>query len=267
MLRITKHIGLGLVICGLLLPIISVAAEKEKGAATPGVLPPQSNPFGKTYGEWQAEWWKWVYSLPLASHPLRDDTGGLAAMGQSGHVWFLGGVVNNAGPATSVSRTCTIPSGKALFFPIANAAWVTYPSDANEAWQPGDPYLEQNMAWFAQNENEGYAGMGIRPLLAMIMQFARNLSCEVDGVPVADLETYHSQSPAYMASMPEGNVNGLPAGVHGPCCDDGYYVMLAPLSVGQHTIHFYAEFDLPWGETSYQDITYNLTVVPMGKYQ
>jgi hypothetical protein len=58
-----------------------------------------------------------------------------------------------------------------------------------------------------------------------------------------------------------------PAGSTSPSVSDGYFVMLKPLSVGQHTIHFGGTADLtPLGGPLFiQDITYNITVSPPGK--
>jgi hypothetical protein len=50
----------------------------------------------------------------------------------------------------------------------------------------------------------------------------------------------------------------VPAGVYSPSVDDGYYVLLKPLSVGNHTLHIHAE------STGFTlDVTYDLTVVPV----
>ena len=37
----------------------------------PGILPPNSKLGGKTYGQWNAQWWKWALSLPVdENNPL-----------------------------------------------------------------------------------------------------------------------------------------------------------------------------------------------------
>ena len=50
----------------------------------------------------------------------------------------------------------------------------------------------------------------------------------------------------------------LPAGIYSPSMDDGYHVLLSPLKAGPHTLQFHAE-----SGTFSQDVTYNLTVVPV----
>ena len=50
-----------------------------------------------------------------------------------------------------------------------------------------------------------------------------------------------------------------PKGIYAPAMTDGYWVMLAPLSPGQHTLEFGGTVGSPVNFTL--DITYNLTVV------
>src|SRR5437868_1105498 len=64
-------------------------AAANANANTPPILPVQSKPYGKSYGEWSAEFWKWEFSLPINQHPLFDTAD--CSAGQSGQVWFLGG--------------------------------------------------------------------------------------------------------------------------------------------------------------------------------
>ena len=83
-----------------------------------------------------------------------------------------------------------------------------------------------------------------RALLAGLMDNAGDLACEIDGQPVANVKDYRCQTPAgeaYMITLPDNNLWGIPAGTYGPAVDDGYYLMLAPLSAGQHVIHIAAD--------------------------
>jgi hypothetical protein len=51
---------------------------------------------------------------PLPRIPSSRRRGEQCAGGQSGKVWYLAGTVGSG----SVTRTCTVPTGRALFFPI-----------------------------------------------------------------------------------------------------------------------------------------------------
>jgi len=204
----------------------------------PGILPPQSHAYGKSYSEWSAAWWQWAYSIPAPYDPITDQTGQNAAVNQSGNVWFLAG---NMGGTTE--RTVTVPSGKALFIPILNFAYVGYP------WDPIDQGYEQ------ANDVAG-----LLSLISWQMDGA-TMACEIDGIPVRHLSAYRTQSSAwYTVTLVDDNVYanlfGLPGGDYHPCVDTGYCLMLAPLNVGRHTIHF-------TGANAYGfslDVTYHLTV-------
>jgi len=89
----------------------------QGNAGNPGILPPQSHPQGKTYGEWAVAWWQWALSIPEAQSPVADATGEFAGVGQSGPVWFLAGTFGN-----SAERTVTVPAGKSIFMPVHN--WI-----------------------------------------------------------------------------------------------------------------------------------------------
>jgi hypothetical protein len=87
----------------------------------------------------------------------------------------------------------------------------------------------------------------------------------VDGVRIKKLTRV--QSEVFAVALPKDNVFispcsplPVPANVYSPAVDDGFYVLLDPLPVGPHTLRFHAES--PAGLLQ-QDITYNLTVVPV----
>jgi hypothetical protein len=186
----------------------------------PGILPPNSHAFGQTYGEWAADWWTWV--ITQGGGPLYDETGEECAAGQSGKVWFLAG--SWVGP---VERNCVVPPGKALFFPIQNNAFVGYEDDP---W-PFYPHADEAAA---------------RADLAAGNDASGGRSATIDGVGVEDLDHYRVTSPVFGAAWPEWQT-------FYPCVDDGWYLLLAPLSAGEHTISF-------TGWDGDQDITYYVTV-------
>ena len=197
--------------------------------------------YGRSYGQWSAEFWKWAFSLPVDHHPLFDTAD--CSYGQSGKVWFLGAsfspsVTTGGDVIAFATRDCTVPAKTALFFPIANAEASTMEGN-------GETLAELSAA-----------AKGFQDL-------ATNMSCEIDGVPVKDLDSYRVQSPPYVfGPLPENNIPqawglGTPAGTTSLSVADGVHLLLPPLSVGKHTLHFHAE--VPEFHF-YLDITYNLTV-------
>ena len=69
----------------------------------------------------------------------------------------------------------------------------------------------------------------------------------------------------FAVTLPADNLFGIDAGTYSPAIDDGFYVMLKPLSVGTHALHFKgASSGCPLiGGPFGVDVTYNLTVVPV----
>ena len=78
---------------------------------------PRDTPYGLTYGQWTVKWWQWALSIPKKNNPLLDDIGCFADVGQNGPVWFIAGTL---GENKLPRRACTIPSSKAVLFPVIN---------------------------------------------------------------------------------------------------------------------------------------------------
>lgn len=205
------------------------------------IAPPKSRPFGKRYSEWAAKWWQWAYSFPADKNPVMDLTGDLAGLGQSGPVWFLAGTFGQ-----TATRTIAVPEGKALFLPIIDTIWINIPEFGDNPWSAA----QRDFA---------------RAFLAPFVDNAFNLSCQIDGLEVADLESYRSSTAdggEYPISFPENNVWGIPSGIYGPTIDDGIYLMVAPLRPGEHTIHFTAASEGSFAGSFALDVTYNISVLP-----
>jgi len=204
------------------------------------ILPPDSVVYGRTYSEWSAEWWQWAFSIPVATHPLFDN--GDCSVGQSGPVWFLGGsFVSN----TDV-RSCTVPAGTMLFFPILNG------EDSN---------VEESFANGCSDPVFGSTIVGLRKC-ATAGQDGLSLKATIDGFSVPNIANkFRFESPAFSFSLPDDNLlkattgNPYAAGTY-LSVGDGYYLMLEPLGLGKHFIHFHGS--APNGFTL--DITYQLTV-------
>jgi hypothetical protein len=231
----------------LLVPLSTALAEDN---SSPGVLPPNSHPFGHTYGEWSARWWQWAYSLPVDNHPIIDPTGEKCGTAQTGPVWFLGGSFAGG----TINRTgCVIPAGKALFFPILNLECDNFPPQ---------PVMSVSK---------------LQAQCAFYMNTVMRVSAEIDGVSVKGLNLppnpysspYRVFSPVFAVQLPDNNVPqqifgyNTPKGSYSPLVGDGIYLMLRPLSVGKHTIHFHAGIPLFGGD---QDVTYTLMVKPQGHF-
>jgi hypothetical protein len=167
--------------------------------------------------ELSAQWWQWALSIPAASNPLADATGANCMVGQRGPVWFL--AANLTG--TPVVRTCTIPEGVALFFPVFNVFFFNSPDCAQDP--PRD---------FSVAES--------RASLAPLIDAATGLSVLLNNRPIGKLRRVRSEvftsvlPPADVVSATFGITCLVPGQVYSPSVDDGYYVKLRGLSAGQH---------------------------------
>jgi hypothetical protein len=237
--------------------LLSGAASHLSGQpgdhANPGVFSIHSHPHGMTYGQWSAAWWQWATSLPADHHPLFD-TADLGT-GQSGHVWFLGGTFFSTATPTGdfvgvANRSGRVPVGTALFFPILNTECSTA-------------------------EGNGTTEAELRACAKGLVDGTTSLTATIDGRPVGHLFDQRAASPLFTyGPVPNNNIfqalgANVPPGTTSPSVADGYYLMLRPLPVGQHTIHFSGSQVIGHRSdgspvTSSLDITYHLTVVPAG---
>jgi hypothetical protein len=229
---------IGCVLFGLAaVPIGNAIADDTKLA-----FDPADSVLGMSQGDWGAAWWQWAMSMPISwedpvpvfIHPLNDTTGEHCGDGQGdGPVFFLAG--SWVGP---VERTCTVPAGQALFFPLVNTECST---------------AEVDTPWYGANEAElrqcaGRNANGFDPASLVLI---------VDGKSLKNLDQHRQQSAVYTFTLPEENdILGV-EDTEGLSVSDGYWMMLKPLSPGEHTIHFEgAPLDASWS----QDVTYTITV-------
>jgi hypothetical protein len=194
------------------------------GGAAPGknqnavIFPPQSHPYGKSYGEWAAAFWQYAFPLPVEGHPFLDPEADVAA-GQSGKVWFW------SAPDGPLTRHVTMPRGTALFLTIRDAEC----SSLEEA------------PFFGATEEEQ------RACAQWLADHIVDVSAEIDGVPVQNIEDYRFQTPQFEFDAPTPWVFGATGGA-GTAVGDGYFLMLKPMSLGTHTIHYSGTFHFDAGE-------------------
>jgi hypothetical protein len=156
--------------------------------------------------ELSAQWWQWALSIPAATNPVYDTNGQYCMVGQRGPVWFLAGTFTGL----PTQRTCSVPEGVDLFFPVVNQAFYNSPG----CGQPNSDISVKEQ----------------RAIIAPVIDSATNLSVKLDNAPVGNL--HRVRSVVFPTYLPNGA--GCPAGVYSPSVDDGIYVRLERLSVGQH---------------------------------
>lgn len=150
-------------------------------------------------------WWQWAQSFDRESSPVADRTGEKCGSKQSGGVWFLAGTYGTQ----RTIRTCKVPAGRYLFFPLINYVYFPRPGSATSCMAV--------MSDAAESTNEVSA-----------------LLLDLDGVRFSNLEAHRLASPRCF----DLGANTSPAVRMYPSASNGYYVMLRPLSAGRHTLNF-----------------------------
>jgi hypothetical protein len=212
-----------------------VAPVGASGAAMQGT---EGSPKGDNgqLAKLSAEWWQWALSIPSSVNPLEDREGARCMVGQRGDLWLLAGTFTGG----SADRTCAVPEGVELFFPVANSVFIAINCDGS----PTGESIEEARAAAAA----GLEGTEI-------------VAAELNGQPIAKVERVRSR--VFTVALPEDNVfdqfcnDTTPAGIFSPAVDDGYYVKLKPLPAGQHILRFETT------GTISQDVTYTLDVTPV----
>jgi hypothetical protein len=193
-------------------------------------FPEESIPYGLTLEDWASKWWQWVYGQPKGSNPVVDDyQGNMCKNGQDNeNVWYLAGsFINNS----NVIRSCTVPLGKAILFPVSVAEcsvsksnwWNSLFSNITEKlWKTCDAKMVK-------------------------------MNSIVDGQIVNPL--YVKSSKMFELAFPQNNVKNVEPGVK-QAVSKGYWLMIGPLPLGMHNITSYAVDS----HNFRSNITYYLTV-------
>jgi hypothetical protein len=175
------------------------------------------HPFGKSWEKWAALWCKWILSIPKKKNPSLDETGKYCSMNQNDkNVWFLTGTFGNIVP---VKRKCTIPAGKAIFFPILEK------EDSLE--EDSDLKTELELIKRSRDATNRVVHM----------------EATIDGEKIDQLDSYRVQSEVFNLTFPEDNVYDVRPGLTRSVCD-GYWLFIKPLQIGKHHIYFKGETSL-----------------------
>jgi hypothetical protein len=231
----------------LTLPLQALADGGHRGddrKKATRIIPPNQEAYGTSYSELAGAWWDWAVNQPPDMNPILDETGEFAHVGQNEDygqgksVFFLAG---NFGGETV--RSCTVPRGKALFFPIVNGLWIA-PEEGNteECRQ-------------AVNEFVGWP---------------TEMQCIIDGVPVEDIRAYRAQSPpggspfhiqagSLLESLDPGFY--VPRGYVTGSVADGYWLLVKLGDGNQHVIEFSGTLGDPESPDFQLSVKYILTVV------
>jgi hypothetical protein len=242
----------------LLSQVVSVEAAANPN---PNIAPANSSAYGKTYSQWADAWWQWVLTLRAPNDPNPFTSQNCVKTNNTDKVFFLTGTQGG-----SATRDCVIPTGTPLFFPLVNIAWAENPAlYANPKLTPR--YTPTVIADFLR---QAYASDKVY------------LEAWIDGVPVKSLQNsaYYEvitdpkhPFPSYI--LPGNYAIGTDTTLDWVGVSGGYFLLLHPLTPGNHTIVFtgkvIAESTLAIPKDAggsftigkfANSVTYNIKVVP-----
>jgi hypothetical protein len=215
---------------------------------------PNSHPYGKSYEQWTARTSQWGMELPVGDcsaggatpgHPYMDCPNYDVSEGQHGKVWYL------PGAGDGITRTVTIPKGKALMCILAGA-------EASSLEAPDSGF------YGATAEEQTAAAQYWGDHIAL-----SSLFCELDGHALPNPGNYRFTSPQYSITVPTPWIFGATGGP-GTSVNDNYAVIVKPLQEGQHVLHFGGSFHFsvaegdPFDGDFGFDMTYNITQLGCG---
>jgi len=204
------------------------------------VLPPHSVVADQSVAEWTVEYFKWQWLQPTNQNPAFDSDGSRANNGQSGPVFFVTGGFYS-GPQRP--RHYTVPEGKYLLIPLLTIE------------------VENIDITPARSAEQ------LRDIAAEIIDTTVELRAVVDGVSVPGLFAYRERAPLFSLFVDSAD-NLLSYGYQHPVVGlidpivvEGYWLMLAPLRPGTHSIIFGGTYGPP-NDYSYERTDF-ITVIPI----
>jgi hypothetical protein len=184
---------------------IPVAFCQGALAQSAALLGPSENVNGVSQSTLSMRWWQWAWSFSDGTGPISDLSGKDCAAGQPADIWFLAGTYGDE----PVSRTCRMPAGRPLFFPLVN--YVYFPTDKKQ-----------------------HSCASMRREVAKLTDDVENLQLELNGKPLR-VSRAHRQAPTDCFDL---GVNQRPPKRISPSAANGYYVALAPLTKGTYKLRF-----------------------------
>ena len=188
---------------------------------------------GQTIAQWTQNWWTWALQSPSDQNPLTDTTGQFAAENNSGPVFFIAGealgLLN-----TPVTRAFDVPAGKPLLVPLQNLVDTPPEYLNNGQISPSDPTASADPRIKATESTN----------VAKFDKSVTNLFAEIDGKPIPNLFSHLVNTSFFSAGTTMPNtvatelVGAPPGTMLDPSKSGGFWLMIANLSPGQHTLHF-----------------------------
>jgi hypothetical protein len=191
----------------------SPLARHDRGNPNPALFAFDARPFGRSMTAWAEAWWRWTYAIPLPLNP-NDTATADPGENQHGPVFFL------ANPPVD-GRTFDVPRHKAIAV-LLSSILNDYPCpDPTFQPAPGQTLFDFLSIGAAEADN------------------VAAIESSLDGVPLADLTSYHVTSPRLMHITGDPSLAVLDPCIIGtpqPAVIEAYFMMIKPLRPGPHVL-------------------------------
>ena len=178
-----------------------------------GFFTASDTPYGKTYGNWTVEWWRWILGIPKRVNPVADKSGEYTTMNQQNRdVYFLAGKLAEEQDGLP-ERYCKVSAHKSILVPVIN-------SESNPLENPELKNDEDIVKRVRSDENT----------------IVRS-QCYLDG-KVIPTQRITSDPLIFEVRMVDDNLFNVRTGGMTHASADGYWTFLKPLPRGEHTISF-----------------------------
>jgi hypothetical protein len=170
-------------------------------------------PYGKTYGNWTVEWWRWILGIPKRVNPVVDLSGEYTTMNQQNRdVFFLAGKLAEE-DGILPERSCIVSTQKSILVPVINC-------EANLLENP-ELETDEGIVKHVKSDED------------TIVRAKCYLDCKE--IPTQRIS---SDPLIFEVKMVDNNLFDVGGGGTTHASADGYWVFLKPLPRGNHTISF-----------------------------
>jgi hypothetical protein len=169
--------------------------------------------YGKTYGNWTVEWWRWILGIPKQVNPVVDLSGEFTRMNQQNRdVLFLAGKLAEE-DGSLPERSCDVSTQKSILVPVINC-------EANLIENPELKTYKDIIKHVKSDEDT--------------IIWAK---CYLDGREI-QTQRISSDPLVFEVKMVDDNIFDVGMGGTTHASADGYWAFLKPLPRGNHTISF-----------------------------
>lgn len=168
------------------------------------IYPRNSIIFGKSYGDWSIEWWKWLLQIPSRYNPSIDLTGENANKFQSYRdVIFLCQSIESRIPFPS--RSVSISHDKSVFMPVLN--------------------------WLSVEGLDGNHNKELMDVAKKKIDVVKEMKFTLNDITLTkEIWDFRVASRPFKITFPSDNVLGIESGIK-KCASDGYWLFIKPMGL------------------------------------